>query len=134
MKQASVDKLLKESNLKNTKVRREIFQIFGDTDNPIDALEFTEKIKVNKTSIYRELKILLAKGLILEIDFGDGKKRYELSSLDHHHHLICTSCKSVSDVQLKQDLSSEEERIEKEESFKVQRHNLEFFGLCAGCR
>jgi Fe2+ or Zn2+ uptake regulation protein len=134
MEQINVDVLLKEHNLKNTKVRRDLFQIFSKAGHPIDAVELTESLKVNKTSIYRELKVLLAKGLILEIDFGDGKKRYELSSLDHHHHLVCTSCKSVSDVQLSKDLSAEEELIEKEKSFKVQRHNLEFFGLCANCQ
>jgi Fe2+ or Zn2+ uptake regulation protein len=134
MKQFHLSELFKKHNLKNTKVRRDVFEIFANTNHPIDAVELTECIKVNKTSIYRELKVLLAKGLILEIDFGDGKKRYELSSLDHHHHLVCTGCKSVSDVQLSKDLSAEEELIEKEKSFKVQRHNLEFFGLCANCQ
>lgn len=134
MNQINLTELLNNNNLKNTKVRREIFKMFANTGHPIDAVELTESINVNKTSIYRELKVLLAKGLILEIDFGDGRKRYELSSLEHHHHLVCTGCKSVSDVRLSKDLSAEEELIEKEKSFKVQRHNLEFFGLCANCR
>lgn len=126
--------LLTKHKLKNTKVRKEIFQIFSKNGHPIDAFEITKSIKVNKTSVYRELKVLLGKGLILETDFGDGKKRYELASLEHHHHLICTKCKSVADIELTDDLSSVEKLIQKEKSFKVQRHNLEFFGLCVNCK
>ncbi len=126
--------LLKKHNLKNTKVRREILAVFSHAERPIDAIYLTENIKVNKSSIYRELKVLLDKGIILEIEFGDGKKRYEFSSLKHHHHLICTNCKSVEDVTLNQDLWLEEKSIEEKTSFKIERHNLEFFGLCANCK
>jgi len=125
---------LKELSLKNTKVRREIFQILSKASNPIDAPYLVEHIKVNKSSIYRELKVLVSKGVVIEIDFGEGKKRYDLATVNHHHHLVCTSCKSISEMKLKQDLDNIEKEIEKDTSFKVQRHNLEFFGLCANCR
>lgn len=120
----------RDLGLKNTKVRQ---QILGILDHPVDAIELTKELGVNKTSTYRELKVLITKGIVSEIEFGDGKKRYELTSLGHHHHLICTGCKSVSDITLESDLEKVEKQIEKEKSFKVVRHNLEFFGLCSKC-
>lgn len=122
--------LFRDLGLKNTKVRQ---QILGILDHPVDAIELTKKLGVNKTSTYRELKVLITKGIVSEIEFGDGKKRYELTSLGHHHHIICTNCKSVGDITLESDLEKAEKQIEKEKSFKVLRHNLEFFGLCSKC-
>ncbi len=122
---------LKSLGLRNTKLRTELLQALN---HPVDAIELTNLFGVNKTSIYREIKALLKKGLITEVEFGDGKKRYELTSLGHHHHLICTGCHSVSDITLENDLEKAEKQIEKEKSFKVMRHNLEFFGLCINCK
>lgn len=115
-------------------VREKIIELMEASSQPVDAVFLTEKIGVNKTSVYRELQNLITHGEICEAEFGDGKKRYELASLDHHHHLVCTNCKSVADVKLQQDLDAEERRIEQSTGFKVERHSLEFFGKCSDCR
>lgn len=129
----STESSLKQLGLKNTRIRQQILKIFSLSREPVDALYLTEKVNANKTSIYRELQTLLSKHIISEIDFGEGKKRYELSSLDHHHHLICINCKSIKDINLSEDLGNQEKVIEKTTSFKVFRHHLEFFGLCSDC-
>lgn len=94
---------------------------------PLSALDLIRKIKVNKTTIYRSLEKLMTNGVILEIDFSDGKKRYELAESKHHHHLICISCSTVKDVSL-------DEKFNVPKSFKVVKHNLEFFGYCKNCQ
>ena len=108
-------------------------KILSFLDHPVDAIELTKKYKVNKTSVYRQIEVLLGIKLIKEVDFGDGKKRYERVDLGHHHHLVCDSCKSVSDVTMEKDLEAVEKKIKKLKGFKVQRHSLEFFGLCKKC-
>lgn len=119
--------------LKDTNLRKKIYNIFNAKKDPIDAIELTQKIKVNKTSIYREIKRLLELGFIKEVEFGDGKKRYEATFLTHHHHLVCTKCGDVKDVELEKDLFEDEKYITKKYSFLIQRHNLEFFGVCKKC-
>ena len=108
-------------------------KILSFLDHPVDAIELTKKYKVNKTSVYRQIEVLLGIKLIKEVDFGDGKKRYERVDLGHHHHLVCDNCKSVSDVTMEKDLEAVEKKIKKLKGFKVQRHSLEFFGLCKKC-
>lgn len=125
--------LLKRKGLKNTKVRKNCLDFFSTATGPADATVLIELLGVNKTTIYRELATLVDAKILTEIDFGDGKKRYELSSLSHHHHLICVKCKSVSEYTVKTDLSKEEAQIKKEYSFIVQKHMLEFFGICKAC-
>ncbi len=109
------------------KTRSKIIEILNKSNSPISALDLLTKIKVNKTTIYRELNFLVDSGLVKEVDFGDRKKRYELKDRKHHHHLVCLNCKRVTDVNIKESFNTPKD-------FKVIRHNLEFFGLCANCQ
>ena len=59
--------------------------------------------------------------------------RYELESLDHHHHIICIDCDKVEDIVLEKYLDSQEQKIMRQKKFKTISHSLEFFGLCAEC-
>lgn len=127
---------LKRRGLRQSRIRKILVNIFANSSQPISAVDLLEKNKVsaNKTTIYRELYTLVSQKILSEIDFGDGIKRYELSGGTHHHHLICTNCKKIEDVDLKTDLDKEEQRVEKETGFKIKSHSLEFFGLCKNCQ
>ncbi len=129
---------LARQGFKRTKVRRALIAHLQFLKKPVDAANIrsqleTEGLTVNKSTIYRELEFLLARGIIIEIHFGDGKKRYEIVGLPHHHHAVCKKCQRIEDIFLDHDLIRVEERIRKEKSFLVHTHNLEFFGLCRDC-
>jgi Fe2+ or Zn2+ uptake regulation protein len=95
---------------------------------------FTKKgLQSNLVTIYRELQFLSDQGIVNELVFIDGVKRYELRAATHRHHLICTSCSAVQHVEMNHDLDAVEKKIAREKSFRVQRHALEFYGLCAKC-
>ncbi len=113
--------------IRSTKARSKILDIFSKSSVPIDALELLKKVKVNKTTIYRELDFLLKNGFLNEVNFADGKKRYETKNSDHHHHLVCLNCEKVSDVEV-------EENFVIPKNFKLIKHNLEFFGYCFNCK
>ncbi len=130
---------LKQKKFKITKVRSGIVTQFTQAKSPIaakDLLEYFHQqgMKINKTTVYRELAFLLSENIIKEIEFGEGQKRYELEDFKHHHHLICLKCRKVEDVELKTDLNKEETRFLKENGFKVVNHSLEFFGYCKNCQ
>ena len=98
---------------------------------PVDASSLVKKLDVNKTTVYRQLEKYIAEGKILEVELGDGKKRYEIKSLDHHHHLICNNCGKLEDIEF--DESQIMQQIVSKTEFKIEKHNLEFFGLCSKC-
>lgn len=130
---------LRDKGFKITKIRSGIVERFMNSKVPLsanDLIEYfhTQEIKVNKTTIYRELTFLLSENFIKEIEFGEGQKRYELEDFKHHHHLICLNCRKVQDIELKTDLEKEESRFLKQNQFKVINHSLEFFGYCKDCR
>lgn len=108
-----------------------ILDILTKTKKPVDVSTLVNRMKVNKTTVYRQIEKMLQKNLLTEVELGDGKKRYELKSLGHHHHLICKKCGKIDDIYL-----DEEFLIKKVKSlteFKIEHHNLEFFGRCVKC-
>ncbi|MEW5899497.1 MAG: transcriptional repressor, partial [Bacillota bacterium] len=70
------------------------------------------------------------------IDFGDGRKRYELIQTEeeghHHHHLICLRCGKIQEVteDLLEDL---EKRVTRTYNFTITNHQLKIFGYCKAC-
>ncbi len=128
---------LQSNGARITKVRRLIVDIFEGNRLPLSELDIRDKLSVyghdvNKTTVYRALKCLGENGVIREIDFGDGRKRYELNE-GHHHHIVCTNCKSVDEVHVDDDVSHIEQEIRRKKKFKITNHTLEFFGLCHDC-
>ena len=110
---------------------KKIVRLLTKVNSPIDVNFLVEKLKVNKTTVYRQIEKLLSVGVLTEVDFGDGKKRYELKSLGHHHHLICQKCGKLEDINFDENLLMSE--VGKHSKFEVKSHNLEFFGICVGC-
>jgi Fe2+ or Zn2+ uptake regulation protein len=130
---SQVSSIISTHNLRLTKSRQGILSILSKAESPVSVDILVSELNMNKTTVYREIETLTEKGIIVDVEFGDGKKRYELIS-EHHHHLICITCKRVSDIHLSEDLIHEEKTILQENKFKVLRHSLEFFGLCNKCQ
>lgn len=129
---------LQEKGAKLTTARRSLVMVFEKHHLPLTELELRRRLArygvvVNKTTIYRELSYLKSQGFVMEVEFGDGKKRFELNTGDHHHHLVCLHCKQVTEARSVEDIRRIERKIKRQERFQVLDHTLEFFGLCRNC-
>lgn len=131
---------LRTQGYKLTRNRTAILEFLTSQEKPTSVEEILEHVerehqKVNKTTIYRELFFLIDKNFIKEVEFGDGKKRYEIAiNRPHHHHVICRNCKRVEDIPLEKELLAQEKMIEDVTHYKLTDHMLEFFGLCETCK
>lgn len=131
-------KKLQQKGRRLTRIRKAVFALLEKEQRPLSVPEIVRMLAganfhTHKTTVYRQLELLLNEHLIETVDFGDRKKRYELASTKHHHHLVCIRCDDVRDVTLKKDLRAQEQHIAKVEHFRILRHSLEFFGLCLSC-
>ncbi len=125
-------------DLRATPTRIAIMQLLEKTKNPIDVsmiLDYLKKnkIKADPATVFRIMNAFTAKGLASPIAFQEGKMRYELGSKEDHHHLICQKCGRIEDIE-DNVIPALEKHIEKKHNFKVERHSLEFFGLCQNCQ
>lgn len=130
--------LMHDMGLRKTPARIAILEIFQKSSTPLDAegiysaLE-TRDIKTDKVTVYRTLNTLTDFNVLRKVEFQEGKFRYELASLPHHHHLICTKCGKVEDIK-ECGMEDVEEKLQKRTSFVIKQHNAEFFGVCASCQ
>ena len=90
--------------------------------------------KVNKTSVYRELATLEQARIVSPVFFDDGLIRYELTRKEHHHHAVCLSCRTILEIPLHNEIAKIEKHITTNTKFRVNRHELKFFGVCKNCQ
>ncbi|WP_028399545.1 Fur family transcriptional regulator [Ectobacillus panaciterrae] len=92
--------------------------------------------EIGLATVYRTLELLTELKIVDKINFGDGVSRYDLrqeGASRFHHHLICTECGAVEEIQ--EDLLGEVERkVERNWNFKVKDHRLTFYGICHLCQ
>ncbi|HYE84233.1 MAG TPA: Fur family transcriptional regulator [Clostridia bacterium] len=133
---------LKEKGYKLTPQRRSILDIILETEGRhLSAEEIYELVKnkcpdIGLATVYRTMQMFDEVGLVYKHNFDDGRSRYELNhhNEDHqHHHLICVGCNTV--IEVEEDLLEQlEAGIEKKYNFKINNHNVKFFGYCEKCR
>jgi Fur family ferric uptake transcriptional regulator len=124
-------------SFKKTPARLAINEFFSSVNTPVDVEQIvqhlrSQKLETNKVTVYRILDFLFKNRIINRVEFGEGKYRYELKK-NHHHHLICTNCGKIEEVE-GDFLKKMEDDIFKSKKFKVESHSLEFFGLCEDCQ
>lgn len=118
-----------------TKPRKLVFKSLEHFKKPVTVKEIFQYLKrsIDLTSIYRTLELMKSSGVVNEIDFGDDKKRYELTNKNkHHHHLICKNCGDIEDIEMSE--SKLLDTIKHKSKFAISEHKLEFFGLCPNCQ
>jgi len=112
-------------------IKNQILSLLEKSEFPLSVPDILSKVSANKTTIYRELSGFLANKLVTEVDFGDGKKRYELFR-NHHHHIVCKKCGKIEDIEI--DEKKLLTKIKSRSNFLIENHSMEFFGLCNLCQ
>ena len=132
---------LKEKGYKLTPQRRAIVDtIICNEGSHLTVEEIYDQVKkdcpeIGLATVYRTILLLEEMGIVYKLDLNDGCSRYELVHEDEthrHHHLICTKCGKVIEVEGDL-LETLEDEIEKKYSFKIEDHSVKFFGLCNEC-
>jgi Fur family ferric uptake transcriptional regulator len=127
---------LKDYNLKHTKARKLILNIFNENNKALTAEEIYEKVKdnsINLSTVYRTLQTFSDSNIINKELRKDGTYIYFLKTKVHHHVLICNVCKKRIDI----DTCPFEKiltQIQFKTGFKVNDLNLELYGTCIECQ
>jgi Fur family ferric uptake transcriptional regulator len=139
---ALIDQLQKKGK-RITDTRRVLLGILSAHSQPLSVPALLAAMKKrnltpNKTTIYRELEHLRTEGIIREV-LIDGKVQHVelLNEDDHHHHLICTKCKRVEDIDPPADIEKKIDEltrlVQRKTSFASISHAVDFFGICKAC-
>lgn len=130
--------VLEKHNLKRTKNREVILDIIKEANLPISAEEIykiatLKNLEINLSTVYRTLKTLENKGVLLKQLRPDGVSYFQENKHDHKHLFICSRCEKsilLDACPLEELVHS----LEKSEGFEITAHNIELYGLCKKCK
>jgi Fur family transcriptional regulator, ferric uptake regulator len=88
--------------------------------------------RLGLATVYRTLSLLADAGAVDALSHQPGELCYRWCEAGHHHHLVCSRCHRV--VELECGLDGWLERQSAEHGFVATGHRLEVAGLCASCR
>ncbi len=126
---------LKTGGLKITSARLGLLDILKHAKKPLSIKDIAKKMarsNVDLVTLYRNVDSLKNLGAIKQINLKDKQSYYELAGGIHHHHLVCTNCGKMADVELPE-TSLNKTALKKHGFAKITDHSLEFFGICSKC-
>ncbi len=130
--------ILSDHKVSITNPRILVLEALLDSKNPLTIDELQSKLSGNvaKSTLYRVLNDLKKIKILHEFTTPDNSTVVELLLEDHshHHHLFCSDCGEIIDVEMSREfenlLDKEIKKIEKQFNFVIQDHRVEMFGVC----
>ncbi len=83
-------------------------------------------------TVYRNLEVLVDKGIIRELRLCCHKRRFD-GGMHRHYHVRCIKCGRVCDVS-PQAIPDLDGLVQRRCNFEILAHDLEFEGLCPACK
>ncbi|MGB9792895.1 MAG: Fur family transcriptional regulator [Thermacetogeniaceae bacterium] len=136
-------KTLKDAGIRLTPQRQEVLQALlesmDDGCRPRSAEEILRSVRrrypgVSPDTVYRTLTIFQRLGLVREVNFRDGCRRFELVlGNEHHHHLVCLGCGYSKELPF----CPADCLVRVQEycpDFEIEDHNFTVYGYCEKCR
>jgi Fe2+ or Zn2+ uptake regulation protein len=131
----TVDAGLLQSRYRLTKQRSAVLKAMGDGTH-LSAETILDRVRsqlpgVSLGTIYRTLDILRELGLVQVFSFAGQAARYE-AALDKHHHLLCTQCNALINVQTP-GLEEIAQQVAEDTGYRDIEYSLTIVGRCMRC-
>jgi Fur family ferric uptake transcriptional regulator len=130
-----------ERGIRMTQQRRAILSVIETANKHLDASQILRKARklddsVDRSTVYRTLRLLKRQGLIDELDLmhlkGEGHF-YERKSGRDHIHMACLRCGKIAEF-ISDEFEKLKQQVERDCRFRVLISRLEIGGYCAACR
>ncbi len=120
-----------------TKQKALIWRILSQTkSHPTAEWVYDEARKdmpnISLGTVYRNLQLLVADGMVQELNYGKGVSRFDANP-HMHYHFVCEQCGTIYDI----DAPRKEAILLCKENCscgKVHSYRLEFYGVCHRCQ
>ena len=129
---------LKDAGLKITLPRVKILQILESAEVHHVSAEDVYKLllandeEIGLATVYRVLTQFEQAGLVTRHNFEGGHSVFELSSENHHDHIVCVRCGRVEEF-IDRQIEQRQEAVARKLGFQLTDHHLNLYGLCPDC-
>ena len=131
----SLEKTCQDRGLRLTEQRKVIVRLLEETifdtkfHPDVDEI-YNRAIKIDKkisvATVYRTVKLLEENGIIDKHEFKAGKARYEVSTENHHDHLIDITTGDIIEF-IDDDIEKLKKKIAKKHGYELIDHRLELY-------
>ena len=136
----TVEARLRDAGQRYTPQRRDLLHLLAQAASPVSIPQIlADADELKQSSVYRNLAALEHAGLVRRVPTDEEYGRYELAEelIGHHHHLVCSNCGTMRDVEVPADvettLDATLDRIARRAGFARVEHRLDLVGLCGEC-
>lgn len=129
---------LKQAGLKTTRPRLQVLSVLENSDVRHMAAEDIYKIMLAKkqniglATVYRVLTQFEDAGLVIRNKFESERAVFELNNEDHHDHMVCVECGSVTEF-VDERIENQQQKVAKQHGFIIHDHALTLYGKCKNC-
>jgi Fur family ferric uptake transcriptional regulator len=131
---------LRNVGLKVTLPRLKILQILEKqiderhlTAEKVYKILLSEDEDIGLATVYRVLTQFEAAGLVTRHHFEGGNSVFELSTGDHHDHILCVKCGKVDEF-TDEVIEARQKEIAARLGYELTDHGLYLYGLCPQCK
>jgi Fe2+ or Zn2+ uptake regulation protein len=129
--------MLKDAGLKATFQRMHILHVIDEAGHMSIEDIYEEVTKVHPSlslaTIYKNIELMVEKGVVVEVPIIGKKSKYELAKEDHIH-LVCVECGTVEDKMCVHETEEMFRNITKNEDFKLSKRQVNLYGICHDCQ
>ncbi len=124
----------KNMGLKITPQRVAVYEVLLSRDDHPTVEDIYNEIKkkypfVSLATVYRTVETLEELGFVKKVAYWGGSVRYDANTSDHHH-LICTQCGAIKDIEFCIDWDPPQYM----EGYRVHNYSLHIYGVCPKCQ
>ncbi len=87
---------------------------------------------IDRSTLYRTLKLYVELGLVVSAEPGDGEIYYEIAKPQRHHHLVCRKCGRGQEID-HAIIHSMFDQLREVYRFSADSDHLVIMGICADC-
>ena len=130
---------LRNAGLKVTVPRVKILELLeGSAEHHMTAEDIYKKLldagdDVGLATVYRVLTQFETADLVKRHHFEGGRSVFELTSSEHHDHIVCVKCGAVHEF-FDEIIESRQKEIAEKAGFVVTDHSHYVYGLCESCQ
>lgn len=130
---------LRDAGLKVTLPRVKILQLLENSETRHLSAEDVYKAlieadeDVGLATVYRVLTQFETVGLVMRHHFEGGHSVFELSTMEHHDHLVCSKCGLVEEF-FDEVIEAQQLKVAKKFGFEITDHSLYLYGICGNCQ
>ncbi len=126
-----------EHGIAVTHQRQVLYEVMQGMDGHPSPEEIYARVKrkipaISLATVYKNIHLFVESGVLREVSLHHGSRRVEMNEHEHHH-MVCSRCKSITDIQ-PEELGLPAQRRTLPGGFLVERYAVDVIGICSRCQ